>query len=406
MNKDNILKMYDKGPEMPLSIENDLMKFFNVDNYDFHKIDSVDFLDNINGLFNSGKQTKYQDLYKYYALYYMPMNIFKVWKPLIDLLNHGQIKTNNNILELGAGPGSATFGLIEFFNQLAQINPDKEFVLNINIMEKEKGFIEILKTIWSNYKKTLASNLIVSINVKQINVFREEFEIIQNYDIILESNMFNDNEDMGSNTIDVIRKLAKKLNSHSSMIFIEPGKSTLQNPIKNIKNSFKNSTLLKVFSPCCCDNAICEKYASAAAKIVNIKILNKMKDYGLVKKDIDYHYFEYLVLRNDELKNHIVCGQNITPLSEVNNYTGKTINIEAFVLVANFKDESLRMELCDGSIKGRGKVELYIPKNIMSSIAIDRGQIDRGAYVKVKKAQVVAYNILQCVPFSKVVIER
>ena len=54
-----------------------------------------------------------------------------------------QTGCNKVKLELGSGPGSSTFGLIEFFKYLAYDNHLTEFILELTLVEREHEFIAI-----------------------------------------------------------------------------------------------------------------------------------------------------------------------------------------------------------------------------------------------------------------------
>lgn len=87
----------------------------------------------IQDLFSLGK-TNYENNELFYSLYYLPNNIFKIWVPLTDLLYRKLLKTNMCALELGAGPGTSTFGLLEFYREMALINPQQIYRIEIDIV--------------------------------------------------------------------------------------------------------------------------------------------------------------------------------------------------------------------------------------------------------------------------------
>ena len=64
----------------------------------------------------------------------------KIWRPLLDLAITDSLESSCRVLELGAGPGSATFGLIEFYKYLAFDNYSTEFYIDITVVEREDTF--------------------------------------------------------------------------------------------------------------------------------------------------------------------------------------------------------------------------------------------------------------------------
>ena len=73
------------------------------------------------------KKADYSSNSALYAVDYMPVNFYKIWHPLMELLLKEQIRPVCRVLEFGCGPGTSTFGFVEFYKYLALDNPDKEF---------------------------------------------------------------------------------------------------------------------------------------------------------------------------------------------------------------------------------------------------------------------------------------
>ena len=119
MKIDNVLQYYDEGVKIPTTLENKLLDLFNVNRVcDFTEQELIK-LREANKMFYTGYNANYSQLAKEYALYYLPVNMYKIWKPLLDLAIKKQIRNRFDILEFGCGPGSSTFGIIEFFKMLA-----------------------------------------------------------------------------------------------------------------------------------------------------------------------------------------------------------------------------------------------------------------------------------------------
>ena len=106
----------------------------------------------IRSLFSYGK-TDYDNNELFYSLYYLPNNIFKIWVPLTDLLHRNLLQENLHVLELGCGPGTSTFGLLEFYREMATINSGQKYSVEIDVVEKQKNFLGLLKKIFREYVK-------------------------------------------------------------------------------------------------------------------------------------------------------------------------------------------------------------------------------------------------------------
>jgi len=407
MEINRIINFYDQGVEIPSKLKTALLYLFDVDNIDDFFSKNITKLREVSKMFCSGYKATYVDLTKEYAVYYLPINMFKAWKPLLDLAIKQQIRSNFSILEFGSGPGSSTFGVMEFFKILAEENTDTDFKLNFTLLEKEPAFLLVFNNLFNTYKSDFPQNLKVSVKSYNQDIFDDlSFLGNETYDLILESNVFNQNEGVLQNEIKIFEQLSTKLKPHSSIIMIEPGRTKMLTSLHKIKNRFKVDRKLNIYAPCSCHNTGCQQYATAALKIGNISLLQELYQKGIEPKDKDYHYFEYLVLRNDTLTTHTNSRLNTTPLNELKNYRDQRVNLEVNVLYTQVDDKVVDLKICDGTILGKTKIELRIPLNIINQAKIDKAKIDRGAKIRVKKAKVIDYNFIECDECSFIEIER
>ena len=135
--------------DIPEVITGGLLNLFGVQSVqDLPEDTKAELRNHITQLFLNNHAVSYDAYCKAYALYYLPVNLQKIWRPLLDLAITDSIEAKCNILELGAGPGSATFGLVEFYRYLAYDNPTTEFQLTITAVEREPAFIRIRWELW------------------------------------------------------------------------------------------------------------------------------------------------------------------------------------------------------------------------------------------------------------------
>lgn len=340
-------------------------------------------------------ETDYHNTSEAYTLRYFPVNFFKIWTPLRDLLLKGQIKENCSILELGCGPGSSTMGLVEFYRILANNNPTVPFKLNFVLVEREAAFCDILKTIYEQYTPALPNNLIVEFAFfnEDINAFFERRNH-EKFDYIIESNALNSNEKInGSNLEHHCAAFVRMLKPHSSIIMIEPAKKGLPEYLYQIKNILMDNGL-SVFSPCSCNNEVCKLLPMARVDISGISLINDSRTLGVFDEKKGVHSFEYVVIRNDSLTKH-QRPQNTFLFCDLFSKIGKTVRFEAYVLYTFDHEESFDLKICDGSGLKR-EIYLCVAKRFLTAESIDLLSIGRGGYVKVKNAKVVSANRIEC----------
>ena len=116
MINNTIFRLVNQRLDIPMEIHKSIVRLFHVN--ELNEISKEDVKKCF--LYHNGKEfkkdlTNYQLHLEEYTLYYLPVNFYKIWRPLTDLLEKNQIRTKCSILELGSGPGTSVLGLIEFY---------------------------------------------------------------------------------------------------------------------------------------------------------------------------------------------------------------------------------------------------------------------------------------------------
>ena len=340
-------------------------------------------------LFLKGRPVDYEEYCKAYALYYLPVNLQKIWRPLLDLAITDSLDAKCDVLELGGGPGSATFGLTEFYRYLAYDNPSTPFSLTITVVEREKDFIQIFQDLWEEYENTLPENLSASVTCMK----KDAVDFLlhsegKKYGLILESNMLNPNEYVRADELDKIAHcITSMMKRHSSAILIEPAKQALSGYLKTVRKNLLDVGL-NCYSPCCCDNSECSQFASARLNISEISLYRELKEQNIINKIDDYHAFEYAVFRNDGLKKYDYTFRE-SVLSDLLYHDGELVSFKAYILaIADPEKDIFAVKVCEGNMPDNQSVWLNIPKKSLVEKEINALTCGRGGLVDVKNAVV------------------
>lgn len=401
MKTDSLLASIYSYSDIPKSITFAITSLFGVQTLqDLSKTQLEHLRKTYDEMYHQVAETDYSESYKEYTLRYFPVNFFKIWTPLTDLLEKGQIKEQCAILELGCGPGSSTFGLLEFYRILAVSNPGTDFHLDLSLVEKEQTFLDIFKCIYNHYATDLPTNLRVTCTQYQETI-QSFFARSHNdkYHLIIESNLFNPNEKVVST--DLFHRcsvLADMLRPNSSIIMIEPARDDLKDYLYQLKTILLDKGL-SVFSPCRCAKPVCKAFASARVDMRGISIISFLQQHRLSSSK-RFHYFEYLILRNDSLvKFELKNNGNI--LKDISSCVGKLIKFEAYILSSFDKHDYLDLRICDGSCDDR-KMIVRVPKRILLDDCVCALSVGRGGCVRVRNGRVISETEIECVPSTNI----
>ena len=241
-----------------------------------------------NNMFGAGQTASYHSSAEAYLLTYMPVNFFKIWKPLYDLANAGDLQNVCRVLELGAGPGTATMGLISFFSELASSNPEIPFRLDITAVEKENRFRPLFENLTGRLSNVCPSNLSIECKLIEADALGAVPEYDQLYDLIVESNMLNQAEGLDAQAIESFAHvLSKTVGDQGTVIMIEPGTKD-------------DRTFLKRLEMFICGEKIADQVIppkTLAVNVSGISLYHEAVSAGLRGARKSEHWFSYLVMR-------------------------------------------------------------------------------------------------------------
>ena len=378
-----------KAKNLPPKIEENIIALFGVDTLDqLSDSQLVSIGAGTKQLFATTGFTDYHNYAKEYTLYYFPVNFYKIWKPLTDLLITDSLPEKGKFLELGAGPGSSTLALIEYYKVLAGANPQIQFSIDLKIVERESEFVRILRSMLGLSTVALPSNLRLSYEI----ISGDAVKFLENktgrYDVIYESNMLNPNEfGNETKTLSFAYNIANSLNPNSSVIMIEPGASNLKATINKVKTAIRRQGL-RQYSPCSCNHQSCRQYITQyvdTSEMTILKDLQRKKIITVAKQK--NHSFEYTVYRNDDFSKYDLPVPTAI-FSNLDTYLGNMINFTATILGRTEKEESILLKVCNGTAK-EDVIWFSLPQKLLPEELNSMLKRGHGGLIKVKNATVV-----------------
>lgn len=292
-------------------------------------------INTIDEMYRFKSKVSYKDKHLSYLLYYFPANIFKVWKPLLDLQTKDLLKAEMKILDIGAGPGSVPIGIIEYYRNLANCFNNISFILNFTLIEKEPEFLIIAEKLINMIKNYLPANLNVNIEklVKDDVTPENKYDNLGNFDLITMSNFITHNEGHSENYgYNIIRNFKDHLLNDGSMIIIEPGDKDDCLRLKQTRNNIINKNILDIYSPCLgiWENKIhydCSCFNMVRSYWELPEIYKFMIKHGLSKGKREDIPFNYIIFRKDHKKKYEIVKnhQHFVKLSEIRNHNEKKL---------------------------------------------------------------------------------
>ncbi len=371
---ETVLSFFEERREIPEYIELSILRVVSkkLGLQDFRTINEYlnnlpkNFMDylisTVNGMYSSNCQINYCNRHLPYLIYYLPVNIFKVWKPLLDLQTQDLLKSKVEILDVGTGPGSVPLGIIEYYKSLAVCFNEIEFELQFTLIEKETEFINIACKMINECINYLPENLHVKINNQYcISVSaKNNYDFLGTFDMVLMSNFLAYGEELNQeNGYKIICNFKSNIKKDGSLIVIEPADRRNCIPLKRLRNSVVNNRDLNVYSPCIGVWEVKEKYSCACFNMVRSywklpKIYEFLLKKGLYKGTRPDVPFNYIIFRKDNKKKYdIIKNQkHFVKLCDLKDYLSKKINVIAIIRTVIYKQETdiVKIALCDGTM--------------------------------------------------------
>lgn len=295
------------APDLPLPVEKALLRLFSVQQLKELDANRLKKIRQKTGyLFSkeaiAAKAVDYAACAPEYALIYLPVNLHKVWQPLIERLRDEMLPLLDEfkysdgahpirILEMGAGPGTATIGLLSFYAKIAEANPSLEIHLEYLPIEYERAFRPIFEALTAALLSTLPANLHICMKPIQISDAFAFLHTCQadSFDLILESNMLNHNEHVESRLLNgLLHDMNRTLVYSGKVIAIEPADEETAAFLVQLAGLAEKSCGFSVMEP---------KSESAACDVSGIRLYQEAVACGLRHPlDKDRHWFRYTVL--------------------------------------------------------------------------------------------------------------
>jgi ribosomal protein RSM22 (predicted rRNA methylase) len=256
---------------------------------------------------------KDEGLRKAYGAYFLPSNLAKIHKPLQELYVHPRgllAKAKLRVLDIGAGPGTASLGMLTFFSQRERM-PHLEFTAVDQVSGNLKMAEELFRSAVQSHPIEASLKTVLS------GIAGLDHYLSGQYDVIILSNVLNElfsrDEARIEKRAGMLNDILKKsLVDDGCCIVIEPALRETTREMLDVRKGILEEGL-HVYSPCL--------FSGTCPALVNPKdwchedipwdpppLIKKIDNLTRLRKDA--LKFSYLVLRKDRFSLADVCGLN------------------------------------------------------------------------------------------------
>jgi ribosomal protein RSM22 (predicted rRNA methylase) len=200
---------------------------------------------------------KDKDLRLAYLLYYLPTNLFKSGFLLNELAAHPDSLLSLpklRLLDIGAGQGAATLGLLDYFAGTA--SPPAH--LDIVAADLSARPLEDYRWLVTNYMARLGSEKVISYNLETYQVDLERglpAELGAGFDLIVAANLINELFHSSSTAVEsrarwIAEKVGPALAESGSLLIIEPALKDATRALMRLRDLLSNDYGFTIYSPC------------------------------------------------------------------------------------------------------------------------------------------------------------
>ena len=292
-----------------------------------------------------------------YMAYQMPGYVHEVSEFFAGLLTSGLIRKHIKVLDVGAGPGTATLGIARVLSAVPSMSAEITAVERADTHREAYSFVvpRMLQSFGGNTKANKPQALDITKELPE-----------GEFDLIICGNIINELTSLDlEGKANLLIELSKHLTRDGNLVVLEPADLENSTALRNISRIAKEKGLT-IYAPCNdirgvpCKVSPCwtfKSYADIKPTRLMYALGGEKEKYRFVNTDVK---FSYAVFRID---GHRKCGYRIPAdakrarLSQIKRHEGKRIHVTVSVMSNDIGDMKNYLFLaCDGS----GTVPCYL----------------------------------------------
>ena len=292
-----------------------------------------------------------------YMAYQMPGYVHEVSEFFAALVNAGLMRKHIRVLDVGAGPGTATIGIARVLSVISGMTAEITAVERADTHREAYSYLvpRMLQSFGGNSKANKPLSLDITKELPE-----------GEFDLIICANVVNELTSLDrEGKADLLVALSTRLSRDGNLAVLEPADLENATALRDISRMAKEKGLT-IYAPCNdlrgvpCKVSPCwtfQSYADIKPTRLMYALGGEKEKYRFVNTDVK---FSYAVFRTD---GHRKCGYKIPAdakrarLSQIKRHEGKRIHVTVSVMSNDIGDAKNYLFLaCDGS----GSVPCYL----------------------------------------------
>ena len=207
----------------------------------------------------SGLSARYLDdpaLAAGYAAYFLPVNFAKIQVLLDELPKDWADKPALSVLDMGAGPGTASLAVRDW---LRTGNPSRPTSLHVTAIDQSQAALAELARLWTLYGRQMDSvKDQLHLSTEQLEQFRiEACSAVSGqapFDLIIVANslneLFHDSSDWLTKRAGFVAQLVSLLKPDGTLMIVEPALRSTARALHQVRDQLLEHGVCAVYSPC------------------------------------------------------------------------------------------------------------------------------------------------------------
>ena len=190
-----------------------------------------------------------------YLLYYLPVNLVKIFPVLEELVKGGAFdlaqRQHLSVLDIGCGPGTFMLGLLEYIRSAAVLEASALQSISLTGIDRVKDSLAAARSLISRYCSLgcLPQGMTAEASFRQGSVLSPDvLKSPELYDLIIAGNVLAELQDAALGPC--LQTISEYLAPGGALIIIDPGTRRAARRLLEVRQLLLQNSALRLYAPC------------------------------------------------------------------------------------------------------------------------------------------------------------